>query len=85
VKKVVIYSKENCNFCVQAERACKQLVLVDREFQYAVLKLGKDYEVEDFTARFPYAKTVPQIIVDDVHVGGWDDWKPQALAKIQGV
>ena len=84
MKKVVIYSKENCNFCVQAERACKQLVLVDREFQYTVLKLEKDYEVEDFTARFPYAKTVPQIIVDGVHVGGWDEFKPQALAKIEG-
>ena len=84
MKKVVIYSKENCNFCVQAERACKQLVLVDREFQYTVLKLEKDYEVEDFTARFPYAKTVPQVVVDGVHVGGWDEFKPQALAKIEG-
>jgi glutaredoxin len=85
VKKVVIYSKSDCNFCVQAERACRQLVLVDREFSYSVLKLNTDYSIEDFTAKFPYARTVPQIIVDDVHVGGWDDWKSDALAKIQGV
>lgn len=85
MKKVVIYSKENCNFCVQAERACKQIALIDEDFQYTVLKLGEDYQIEDFTALFPYARTVPQLIVDDVHVGGWDDWKPQALAKIKGV
>jgi len=36
-----------------------------------VLKLGIDYEVEDFTAHFPYAKTVPQIYLDGKHIGGY--------------
>jgi len=38
---------------------------------YTVLKLGIDYEVEDFTAHFPYAKTVPQIYLDGKHIGGY--------------
>tara|TARA_R110000822_G_scaffold118371_1_gene251102 strand:+ start:2363 stop:2620 length:258 start_codon:yes stop_codon:yes gene_type:complete len=84
VKKVVIYSRDNCNFCIQAERACKQLCLIDREFSHIVLKLNKDYTTLEFKMLFPDSTTVPQVIVDGVHVGGWDEFKPQALAKIEG-
>ena len=32
--------------------------------------LDKDYTREDFFAKFPNAKTFPQIIINDKHVGG---------------
>jgi glutaredoxin len=74
VKKVVIYSKSKCNFCTQAEN----------EFNHVVLKLDEDYTKLEFKTIFPNATTVPQIIVDGVQIGGWEEFKPKVLAQIQG-
>ena len=84
MKKVVIYSKNKCNFCTQAENACKQLCQLDKEFNHVVLKLDEDYTKLEFKTIFPHATTVPQIIVDGVQIGGWDEFKPKVLAQIQG-
>ena len=66
VPRVTIYSRDNCIWCDRAAALCKAKGLV-----YTVLKLGIDYEVEDFTSHFPYAKTVPQIYLDGKHIGGY--------------
>ena len=68
MQKITIYSKAACVNCDMA------LALAEKKgMQITVLKLERDYEVEDFTARFPYAKTVPQIILDGKHIGGYDN------------
>ena len=51
-----------------AEALCKE-----KGVEYIVLKLGVDYEVEDFTSHFHYAKTVPQIYFNGKHIGGYED------------
>ena len=84
MKKVVIYSKNKCPYCNYAEDACKQLCQLDNEFNHVVLKLNEDYTTLEFKTIFPSATTVPQIIVDGVQIGGWDEFKPKALARIQG-
>jgi glutaredoxin len=43
--------------------------------EMSVLKLGTDYSVEEFQAKFIYAKTVPQIILNGEHIGGYQDLK----------
>jgi glutaredoxin len=68
VSRVTIYSKDGCVWCDRAASLCKA-----KGINYTVLKLGVDYEVEDFNSHFPYATTVPQIYVDGKHVGGYDD------------
>lgn len=65
---IVIYSKDSCPFC---EMAISLASSTDKEV--TVLKLDVDYTVEDFQAKFPYAKSVPQIIVDEEHIGGYQD------------
>lgn len=40
-----------------------------------IMKLDRDYTVEDFTSKFPYAHTVPQIELDGEHIGGYQDLK----------
>jgi glutaredoxin len=40
-----------------------------------IKKLDRDYTVEDFTSKFPYAHTVPQIELDGEHIGGYQDLK----------
>lgn len=66
MSRVTIYSRDDCVWCDRAAALCKAKGLV-----YTVLKLGIDYEVEDFTSHFPYAKTVPQIYLDGKHIGGY--------------
>lgn len=65
---VTIYSKDNCIWCDRAANLCKE-----KGVEYIVLKLGVDYEIEDFNSHFPYATTVPQIYYNGEHIGGYDD------------
>ena len=37
--------------------------------------LDKDYTREEFFSKFPNAKTFPQIIIDNKHVGGYYELK----------
>ena len=67
---VVIYSKDNCPYCDMAINLAKS---TDREV--TVLKLDIDYTIEDFQSKFVYARSVPQIILDGEHIGGYQDLK----------
>ena len=66
---VVMYSTTVCPYCVAAEKLLKQRgveqiekILIDRE-------PGKREELMTRTNR----RTVPQIYIDDRHIGGFDD------------
>lgn len=67
--RVVMYSTDLCPFCRMAERLLQQRgvaqidkIRVDRE-------PGK---LEEMVAR-TQRRTVPQIFIDDRHIGGFDD------------
>ena len=67
--RVVMYSTVVCPYCQMAERLLKQRgvesiekILIDRE-------PGKREEMMTRTGR----RTVPQIYIDETHVGGFDD------------
>ncbi|WP_426396735.1 glutaredoxin 3 [Ralstonia sp. R-29] len=66
---VVMYSTTVCPYCVAAERLLKQRgveqiekILIDRE-------PGRREEMMTRTNR----RTVPQIYIDERHIGGFDD------------
>ena len=66
---VVMYSTTVCPYCVAAERLLKhrgveqiEKILIDRE-------PGKREEMMTRTNR----RTVPQIYIDERHIGGFDD------------
>ena len=65
--KVIIYTKDNCIYCVQA----KQL-LASNSKQYQEMKIGSDLTREDFISVFPNVKTVPHIIINGEQIGGFD-------------
>ena len=71
---VKIWSRDNCPFCAKAQLVCERLDK-STDFSYEVVKLEVDYEVEDFTSHFPYATTVPQIVMDGRHIGGWEQFR----------
>lgn len=64
---IVIYTKDNCPYCVQAKN-----LFTNKGQQYTEMKIGVDLTREDFMGLFPEVKTVPFIIIDGEKVGGYD-------------
>ena len=67
---VVIWSKDTCAYCDMAKRLLNQNVLAFEE-----KKIGHDYTKEDLLKQIPNARTVPQIIIDDKVIGGYNELK----------
>lgn len=68
--KAVIYSKDNCPYCVQAKNLLKYKNIELKEYV-----LGKDYTKEQLLELLPNARTVPQIFLDEEYIGGFEDLK----------
>ena len=64
---ILIYGKPMCPFCDKAKAICEQ-----RGYIYEYRSLGTDYTKEELLETFPGARTVPQIVVNGVKVGGFD-------------
>ena len=67
--KVEIYTKMYCGYCHRAKRLLESKGV---EFEEYDITLGGPKRTE-MLARKPDARTVPQIFIDDAHVGGYDD------------
>jgi glutaredoxin 3 len=65
---VVMYSSTYCPYCVRAKRL---LTAKGVEFEERVLDLSSSDR--EFLVGLTGRQTVPQILVDDVPVGGYDD------------
>lgn len=68
--KVVMYATAVCPYCIRAEQLLRRKGVVDIEKIYVDRDPARRQEME---ARVPGARTVPQIFIDDLHVGGCDD------------
>ena len=65
--KAVIWSKDNCQFCIKAK------TLLDiKGVPYEERKIGAGWTKEQLLEAVPTARTVPQIFVDDKLVGGFE-------------
>ena len=64
--QVIIYAKDNCSNCLKAKKILSK-------FNPKIVILDKDIKREDFFKKFPASKTVPQIIIDNNHIGGYED------------
>ena len=66
--KVVMYSTGVCPYCVMAERLLQSKGVAVEKIRVDLDPVRRDEMVEK-TGR----RTVPQIYIGDVHVGGYDD------------
>lgn len=64
---VVVWSKQNCPYCVKA----KQL-LTAKGYEYEERVIGEEWTREDLLEAVPEARTVPQIFIDGNLIGGYD-------------
>lgn len=66
--KAIVYSKPNCPNCVQAKT-----LLSNKSIEYIEIVIGSDITREEFFSLFPEARAVPQIILDEKHIGGYQE------------
>ena len=69
MKKIIIYTKENCPYCIKAKKLLEKKHLSYEEIDVT----GKDEMREKLVELSGGRKTVPQIFIGDYHVGGCDD------------
>ena len=63
--KAEIYSKNNCVFCDKAKMRLAK-------YNPKIFMLDKDFTREEFFQKFPNARTFPQIIINNQHIGTYD-------------
>ena len=71
-----VIARENCIYCRLAIR-----LLEEKGLKFELLMLGVDFEREEFESLAPGAKTFPQILVNGVSIGGYED----LLEKIDSI
>lgn len=66
--RAIVYTKPNCSYCVNAKKLLEKM-----KIGYLELVLDEDFTREELLKNFPDAKTFPQIILDEEHIGGFTD------------
>ncbi len=66
--RIEIYTKDWCSYC----RAAKNL-LDQRGIEYEEIDVTKDEEQEAVMLARSLRRSVPQIFIDGVHLGGFDE------------
>lgn len=73
--KIIIYSKDICPYCVRAKA-----LLQRKGAQFEEIKITTDEQKEEMIKKSGGRMTVPQIFINDFHVGGFDDLHALDLA-----
>jgi glutaredoxin 3 len=66
----VIWSKDTCPFCDQAKA-----LLAQRGIAFEERQIGSGYTREQLLEAVPTARTVPQIFLNNEHIGGFTELK----------
>lgn len=66
--KVVMYTTMLCPFCIRAKHLLKR-----KGVQVEEIRIDRDGEQMRIMMKRSRLRTVPQIFIDDFHVGGFDD------------
>ena len=73
---IEIWSKPQCPFCDAAVQICET-----KELEFKKYMLDEDFNREEFTEKFPNARTFPQILVDGELVGGYQEFNQYVQLK----
>jgi glutaredoxin 3 len=68
MKKITIYSKEICPYCVKAKNLLKR-----KGLNYDEIIVNNDEIKQNMIKKSNGRMTVPQIFIGEYHVGGCDD------------
>lgn len=68
--KIEIYSKPSCTYCINTK-----MFLQSKGLEFTEFTIGKDLTRNEFLEKFPDARSVPQILIDGVLIGGYEQVK----------
>jgi glutaredoxin len=66
--KAIVWSKYNCPYCDQAKALLKQ-----KNIPFEERKIGDGWTKEELLEAVPTARAVPQIFLDEKHIGGFTE------------
>ena len=70
IDTAIVWSQPNCNWCNQAKTLLKS-----RNIPFEEKMIGDNATRDEFFAAVPGARSVPQIILNGKHVGGFQELK----------
>jgi len=66
---IIIYSKPHCQYCVKAKDLLERL-----GYEYTEKVVTKDISLEEFFKELgKTVRTIPQIVIDDEHIGSYNE------------
>ena len=68
--KAIVWSKDQCPYCVQAKA-----LLASKGIEYEERNIMHEWTKEQLLEAVPTARTLPQIFLDDVAIGGFNELK----------
>jgi glutaredoxin 3 len=66
--KAIVWSKDQCPYCVQAKA-----LLDSKGIEYEERNIMRDWTKEQLLEAIPTARTLPQILVDEQYIGGFNE------------
>lgn len=72
----IIWSRDNCPFCVQAKA-----LLTQKGIEFEERNISADYTKDQLLEAVPGAQTIPQIFLDGEYVGGFKELRAKFLAE----
>jgi len=68
-KKVIVYSKDYCPYCKRAKA-----LLTQKGVNFTNIEIGNNAKLtQEMVEKAGGRRTVPQIFIDNIHIGGSDD------------
>jgi len=68
-KKVIVYSKDYCPYCKRAKA-----LLTQKGVNFTNIEIGNNAKLtQEMVEKADGRRTVPQIFIDNIHIGGSDD------------
>ena len=74
--KVTLYKSDPCSYCRAAIRFLREIKGVEPE----IIDLTGDFDARMALVQKTRSRTVPQIYVGDVHIGGYDEMRAMDAA-----
>ena len=72
--KAIVWSKDQCPYCDQAKNLLKM-----KGIEFEERNVSKDWTREQLLEAVPTARTLPQIFLDDAHVGGFNELRQRLV------
>ena len=68
MKNIVMYTQDMCGYCVAATKEFES-----RKWKYTTHNIKHTDNYNNLKALLPEVKTVPQIWIENEHIGGYDE------------